>query len=81
MKLSNIKPNPDNPRVIKDLAFEKLCQSIKDFPKMLELRPMVTDENGVVLGRNMQKQLLDLTEYITLLIGNNSKRNDQKGNN
>ena len=58
VKLSNIKPNPDNPRVIKDLAFEKLCQSIKDFPKMLELRPMVTDVNGVVLGGNMRLKAL-----------------------
>jgi ParB-like chromosome segregation protein Spo0J len=38
MKLSEIKPNPSNPRIIKDEKFAKLVQSIKDFPQMLELR-------------------------------------------
>lgn len=37
--LSSIKPNPKNPRVIKDQAFEKLKKSILDFPKMMALRP------------------------------------------
>lgn len=43
MKLSDIKPNPDNPRIIKDESFEKLCNSIKEFPKMMKLRPIVVD--------------------------------------
>lgn len=37
IKLSSIKPNPDNPRLIKDDDFKKLCQSIEKFPKMMEL--------------------------------------------
>ena len=38
--LSKIKPNPNNPRVIKDGKFRQLVQSIKDFPEMLEIRPI-----------------------------------------
>ena len=45
MKLKDIKPNPNNPRVLRDDKFQKLKQSITEFPKMLSLRPMVIDEN------------------------------------
>jgi ParB-like chromosome segregation protein Spo0J len=58
MKLLDIKPNPNNPRVIKDDAFEKLCNSIKEFPKMMALRPMVVDQDNVVLGGNMRLKAL-----------------------
>lgn len=49
-----IKANPNNPRLIKDERFQKLVQSIKDFPEMLELRPIVVNAAGVVLGGNMR---------------------------
>lgn len=56
--VKNIKPNPNNPRVIKDEKFRKLVKSIKDFPEMLQKRPLVcfTDIDGkyVVLGGNMR---------------------------
>jgi len=54
MKVSDIKPNPNNPRIIKDERFKKLVQSIKDFPKMMELRPMVINSDNIVLGGNMR---------------------------
>jgi ParB-like chromosome segregation protein Spo0J len=54
MPLKAVKSNPNNPRVIKDDKFRKLVQSIKDFPEMLELRPIVVDADGVVLGGNMR---------------------------
>ena len=54
MKLSEIKPNPNNPRIIKDNKFKKLVQSIKDFPEMLEKRPIVVNTDMVVLGGNMR---------------------------
>jgi DNA modification methylase len=54
MKLSDIKPNPSNPRIIKDDKFAKLVQSIKDFPQMLELRPIVINSDNIVLGGNMR---------------------------
>jgi len=53
-KLKDIKGNPKNPRVIRDEKFNKLVQSIKDFPNMLSLRPIVVDENMMVLGGNMR---------------------------
>jgi len=58
VKLSEIKPNPKNPRLIKDEKFKKLVQSIKDFPQMLELRPIVVDENNIILGGNMRFKAL-----------------------
>ena len=54
MNINEIKPNPNNPRIIKDDKFKKLVKSIQDFPQMLELRPIVIDENNVVLGGNMR---------------------------
>ena len=54
MKITELKLNPANPRTIKDASFEKLCKSIQEFPKMMELRPIVTDADGMVLGGNMR---------------------------
>ena len=53
-KINDIKTNPNNPRIIKDEKFNQLVQSIKDFPKMLELRPIVVNDDMVVLGGNMR---------------------------
>ena len=54
MKISELKLNPNNPRLIKDDKFKKLVQSIKDFPEMLEKRPIVVNTDMVVLGGNMR---------------------------
>jgi site-specific DNA-methyltransferase (adenine-specific) len=54
VKISDVKTNPKNPRLIKDDKFKKLVKSIKEFPQMLELRPIVVDENNIVLGGNMR---------------------------
>jgi len=54
MKIKDIIPNPNNPRIIKDDKFAKLVQSIKEFSEMLELRPIVIDEDNMVLGGNMR---------------------------
>ena len=76
MLINEIKPNPNNPTIIKDIKFKQLVKSIQDFPQMLELRPIVIDENNMVLGGNMRlkacieaglkdvpvKQAKDLTE-------------------
>ena len=58
MKLSNLTVNPDNPRLIKDDKFKKLIKSLKDFPKMMELRPIVVDKNMMILGGNMRYRAL-----------------------
>ena len=57
MQLINIQeviPNQDNPRFIKDYKFKKLVKSIKEFPEMLKLRPIVVNSDMVVLGGNMR---------------------------
>jgi hypothetical protein len=53
-KISEIKLNPNNPRLIKDDKFIKLVQSIKDFPEMLDIRPIVVNQDMVILGGNMR---------------------------
>jgi len=53
-KISKVKTNPNNPRVIKDDNFKKLVQSVKDFPKMLKIRPIVVNDDMIVLGGNMR---------------------------
>ena len=52
--ISAVRPSHKNPRLIKDIKFKKLVQSIKDLPDMLKLRPIVVDENNVILGGNMR---------------------------
>ena len=54
IKISDIKLNPNNPRLIKDDKFKKLVQSIKDFPEMLTIRPIVVNKDMIILGGNMR---------------------------
>lgn len=54
LEINKLKPNKDNPRIIKDHKFKKLVESIKNFPQMLELRPIVVDEDMTILGGNMR---------------------------
>ena len=54
VKISEVKSNPNNPRIIKDDKFKKLVESIKEFPKMLELRPIIVNDDMIVLGGNMR---------------------------
>lgn len=63
MKLSEIHINPKNPRIIKDDRFKKLVKSIEEFPKMMELRPIVVDNDGMVLGGNMRLKVLQHLKY------------------
>ena len=59
--INSIRNNPINPRLVNTAKFEKLKQSIQDFPEMLELRPIVINENGIILGGNMRyKALVEL---------------------
>lgn len=52
--IKQVRPNPDNPRFIKGNKFEKLVKSIKEFPEMLDLRPIVVNQDMIVLGGNMR---------------------------
>lgn len=80
MLIHEIKPNPNNPRIIKDHKFKQLVKSIQDFPQMLELRPIVIDENNMVLGGNMRlKACLEagLTD-VPVIHANNLSENQKK---
>ena len=63
MLLKKIKLNPKNPRLIKDERFKKLVKSLKEFPKMLELRPIVINKDNTVLGGNMRLKALKELGY------------------
>ena len=54
VKISTVKGNPNNPRIIKNDKFKKLVKSIQEFPEMLKLRPIVVEEDMIVLGGNMR---------------------------
>ena len=54
VKTTDIHANENNPRILKDDKFKKLVQSIKDFPEMLEIRPIVVNNDMMVLGGNMR---------------------------
>jgi len=54
VKIGEVKLNPNNPRLIKDDKFKKLVQSIKDFPEMLNIRPIVVNDDMIILGGNMR---------------------------
>ena len=67
VKISEVKPNPRNPRTIKDDKFNKLVKSIQDFPDMLNKRPLVVftdkDDKYVVLGGNMRLKAIKELKY------------------
>lgn len=54
VKISAVKSNPNNPRIIKDDNFQKLVNSIKEFPEMMEIRPIVVNDDMIILGGNMR---------------------------
>ena len=79
IEIKKLKPNPNNPRSINKNKFERLKKSITEFPKMLELRPIVVDENFIVLGGNMRlKALKDLGIKETFYIQQKDLSDDQK---
>jgi len=58
VQIDQIQSNLDNPRILKEDKFKKLVNSVKDFPQMLKLRPIVVDENNIILGGNMRYEAL-----------------------
>lgn len=54
VKISEIKQNEDSPRIISDDKLDQLTKSIKEFPEMMKLRPIIVNDSNVVLGGNMR---------------------------
>ncbi len=63
IKLATIKPNPNNPRLIKDDKFAKLCERIKSNPNTLKYRPIVVDADNIIQGGNMRYKALKELGY------------------
>lgn len=63
ISINKVKRNKDNPRIIRDEKYKKLLKSIKDFPEMLEKRPLIVDEDFIVLGGNMRLKALKELGY------------------
>jgi ParB-like chromosome segregation protein Spo0J len=79
-KLSEVKLNPNNPRLIKDENFKKLVQSIKDFPEMLEIRPIVVNADMVILGGNMRFKACKEAglKEVPIIVANNLTEEQQR---
>ena len=78
--VSKLTVNPNNPRLIKDDKFKKLVQSVKDFPEMLNLRPIVVNADMVILGGNMRFRACmeaGLTE-VPVIVADNLTEEQQK---
>lgn len=54
MDINDLRINDTNPRNIESSKFAKLVKSVKNFPAMLEIRPIVIDQDNVILGGNMR---------------------------
>lgn len=80
VKISEVRSNPNNPRLIKDDKFAKLVQSVKDFPEMLEIRPIVVNSDMVVLGGNMRLKACKEAglKEVTIIIADNLTEEQQR---
>lgn len=73
MRIDFLKSNEKNPRIIQDDKLRKLVKSIREFPQMLEIRPIVIDENNVVIGGNQRwkaAQMCGMTEVPVMKVEN-----------
>jgi ParB-like chromosome segregation protein Spo0J len=78
--ISEVKVNPNNPRLIKDDKFKKLVQSIKDLPQMLDIRPIVVNTDMIVLGGNMRLKACKEAglQVVPIIIANNLTEEQQR---
>jgi ParB-like chromosome segregation protein Spo0J len=80
VKISEVKMNPNNPRVIKDDKFAKLVRSIQEFPKMLDIRPIVVNSDMIVLGGNMRLKACKEAglKEVPIILADNLTEDEQK---
>tara|TARA_R110000822_G_scaffold303963_1_gene428947 strand:+ start:375 stop:971 length:597 start_codon:yes stop_codon:yes gene_type:complete len=80
VKISEVKPNSINPRIIKDHKFHKLVDSIKEFPEMLKIRPIVVNNEMIVLGGNMRLRACNEAKLkeVYVLIADNLTEQQQR---
>ena len=81
MRIHEIKPDPKNPRKISKDEYEKLLKSIKEDPKLLNAKPIIIDENNVILGGHQRYKAcleLGLEDVPVILMANLSERERKK---
>ena len=81
MNINEIKPNPNNPRIISKEDFEKLVKSIQDDPKLLNAKPLILDENNVILGGNQRYRAcleLGMQDIPVIVMPNLTEKEKQK---
>lgn len=80
MRIHDIKPDPKNPRKISKDEYEKLLKSIKDDPKLLNAKPIIVDENNVILGGHQRyKACIELgIEYVPVIVMANLSERERK---
>ena len=66
MNINDIKLNPNNPRFIKDERYQKLKKNMQEFPKMMKLRPIIIDDDGMIIGGNMRYLVMKDLGYIEI---------------
>lgn len=69
LPIESVKPNPNNPRVVRDRKFEALVRSIREFPEMLSVRPIVVNEEMIVLGGNQRLRACQAAEMKQVPVG------------
>jgi hypothetical protein len=79
LPIEQIKTNPKNPRVIRDGKFQKLKKSIQDFPEMLNLRPLIVNDDMIVIGGNMRLKALQELGYkeVPIIMANDLSEDQQ----
>ena len=81
MDINQIRPNPNNPRTIGKNEFAKLVKSIQDDPKLLEAKPLILDENNIILGGNQRYRAcleLGIQDVPVIVMPNLTPREKQK---
>ncbi len=78
--IKQVRRNPANPRIIKDYKFNKLVKSIKEFPQMLDLRPIVVNKDMIVLGGNMRLKACEAAglKEVPVIFADNLTEEQQK---
>jgi ParB-like chromosome segregation protein Spo0J len=81
MLITDIKPNPNNPRKINKIEFDKLIKSIKEDQKLLNAKPLIVDENNILLGGNQRYKAcleLGIEDVPVIVMSNLTEKEKQK---
>jgi ParB-like chromosome segregation protein Spo0J len=81
MLITDIKPNPNNPRKIDKIEFDKLVKSIKEDQKLLNAKPLIIDENNILLGGNQRYKAcleLGIQDVPVIVMSNLTEKEKQK---